>query len=127
MPTSECFCAARIVLSVDLTIWFMRSLDIFAAVKRLGPKLVMIGEMVNNRIDFYRLLNVLLIFFKAHDLKFFMLMLTVFILAFGISSYSLIHGVQTFTWHLPREIINLAYWQIFGELNALETFERKKR
>ena len=46
IPATECFCAARIVLSVDLTIWFMRSLDIFAAVKRLGPKLVMIGEMV---------------------------------------------------------------------------------
>ncbi|UJR33550.1 hypothetical protein I4U23_020992 [Adineta vaga] len=104
LPVSECFCAARIVLSVDLTIWFMRSLDIFAAVKRLGPKLVMIGEMV-------------------HDLKFFMLMLIVFILAFGVSSYSLIYGVQKFSWHLPRDIVNLAYWQIFGELNALETFE----
>jgi len=102
--SGECFCAARIVLSVDLAIWFIRSLDIFAAVKRLGPKLVMIGEMV-------------------HDLKFFMIMLTVFILAFGVSSYSLIYGVQKFSWHLPRRIINLAYWQIFGELNALETFE----
>lgn len=48
IPTSRCFCAARIVMSVDLSIWFMRSLDIFAAVKRLGPKLVMIGEMVKN-------------------------------------------------------------------------------
>ena len=43
---SDCFCAARVVLSVDLAIWFMRSLTIFTAVKRLGPKLVMIGEMV---------------------------------------------------------------------------------
>ena len=48
LPSSECFCAARIILSVDLTIWFIRSLDIFAAVKQLGPKLVMIGEMVSN-------------------------------------------------------------------------------
>lgn len=47
-PTSECFCAARIVLSFDLAIWFIRSLDMFTAVKRLGPKLVMIGEMVKN-------------------------------------------------------------------------------
>ena len=52
-------------------------------------------------------------------------MLTVFILAFGVSSYSLIYGVQQFSWHLPRRIINLAYWQIFGELNALEEFEGK--
>ncbi len=48
VPIADCFCAARIILSIDLTIWFMRSLDIFAAVKQLGPKLVMIGEMVNN-------------------------------------------------------------------------------
>lgn len=54
-------------------------------------------------------------------------MLIVFILAFGVSSYSLIYGIQKPTWHLPREIVNLAYWQIFGELNALETFERKKK
>ncbi|CAF5068235.1 unnamed protein product, partial [Rotaria magnacalcarata] len=45
LPSAECFCAARIALSVDLTLWFMRTLNIFAAIKRLGPKLVMIGEM----------------------------------------------------------------------------------
>jgi hypothetical protein len=104
----------------------MRSLDIFASVKRLGPKLVMIGEMVNNAVDF-SLIYLFPKYFKVHDLKFFMIMLTVFILAFGISSYSLIYGVQEFNWDLPRRIINLAYWQIFGELNALESFERKKR
>ena len=60
-----------------------------------------------------------------HDLKFYMIMLIVFIMGFGVSSYSLIYGAKEFTWHLPREIINLAYWQIFGELNALDSFERK--
>ncbi|CAF1382782.1 unnamed protein product, partial [Rotaria sordida] len=103
IPTVECFCAARVVLSIDLTVWFMRTLDLFAAVKRLGPKLVMIGEMVN-------------------DLRFFMIMLIVFILAFGVSSYSLIHGIQKLSWHLLRDIINHAYWRIFGDLNTLETF-----
>ncbi|CAF4730942.1 unnamed protein product, partial [Rotaria sp. Silwood2] len=104
IPFTECFCAARIVLSVDLSLWFIRSLDIFAAIKRLGPKLVMIGEMV-------------------HDLKFYMLMLTVFILGFGVSAYSLIYGANKFTWHLPRDIIHLAYWEIFGELSSLSKFE----
>ncbi|CAF4887557.1 unnamed protein product, partial [Rotaria magnacalcarata] len=46
LPSAECFCAARIVLSFDLTLWFIRSLEIFAAIRRLGPKLLMIGEMV---------------------------------------------------------------------------------
>lgn len=45
-PGAEMFCAARIVFSVDLTFWFMRTLNIFAAIKQLGPKLVMISEMV---------------------------------------------------------------------------------
>ncbi|CAF3349545.1 unnamed protein product [Rotaria sp. Silwood1] len=103
LPASECFCAARIILSFDLSLWFIRTLDMFAAVRRLGPKLVMIGEMV-------------------HDLKFFMLMLFVFILAFGVPFHGLVHGVNKFSWHLPREIMNLAYWQIFGELEALDTF-----
>ncbi|CAF3965104.1 unnamed protein product [Rotaria sordida] len=76
----------------------------FTAVKLLGFKLVMIGEMV-------------------HDLNFFMLMFFVFILAFGVSFYSLVFGVQEFTWHLPRKIINLAYWHIFGEIERLEIFE----
>ena len=52
-------------------------------------------------------------------------MLTVFILGFGVSSYSLVHGTREFSWHLPREIFNLAYWEIFGDLNSLDTFERK--
>ena len=46
IPAENSFCAARIVLSVDLAMWYLRLLDIFAAVKQLGPKLVMIGEMV---------------------------------------------------------------------------------
>ncbi|CAF2970713.1 unnamed protein product [Rotaria sp. Silwood2] len=103
LPTVECFCAARIILSVDLAIWFIRSLSMFTALKQLGPKLVMIGEMVQ-------------------DLKFFVLMLIVFILAFGVPSYSLIYGVQKFSWHLPRIILNHGFWEIFGELNVLETF-----
>jgi len=52
-----------------------------------------------------------------------MLMLTVFILAFGVPSYSLIYGVQNFSWHIPRAILNLAYWQIFGELTILDDIE----
>jgi transient receptor potential cation channel subfamily M protein 2 len=46
LPRNQCFCAARIILAIDLSLWYIRILDIFAAVKRLGPKLVMIGEMV---------------------------------------------------------------------------------
>ena len=50
-------------------------------------------------------------------------MLVVFILAFGVPTYSLVYGVQQFSWHLPRYILNLAYWQIFGELEVLDEIE----
>jgi hypothetical protein len=56
-----------------------------------------------------------------------MALLTVFILGFGVSSYSLIYGPKAFTWHLPREVLNHAYWQMFGEINTLQEVERKKR
>ena len=104
--SSDCFCGARILLAIDLCLWYIRTLDLFSAVKQLGPKLVMIGEMV-------------------HDLTFFMIMITVFILAFGVPAYSLLFGIHEFSWHLPRKILNIAYWQIFGELGILEEIESK--
>ncbi len=52
LPLNYCFCGARIILAIDLSIWYMRTLDIFSAIKRLGPKLVMIGEMVNEIFRF---------------------------------------------------------------------------
>ena len=48
VPASDSFCAARIILSVDLALWYLRLLSIFAAVKQLGPKLVIIGAMVDH-------------------------------------------------------------------------------
>ncbi|CAF1491749.1 unnamed protein product [Adineta steineri] len=105
LPINQCFCGARVLLALDLSIWYIRTLDMFSAIKRLGPKLVMIGEMVN-------------------DMKFYMIMLTVFILAFGVPSYSLMYGVQEFSFHTPRAIINLAYWQIFGEIEILGDIEK---
>ncbi len=62
---------------------------------------------------------------QIHDLKFYMIMLTVFILAYGVPAYSLIYGIQEFSWHLPRAILNLAYWQIFGELEVLDEIESR--
>ena len=124
IKSSDCFCGARIILAVDLSIWFIRTLDRFSAVKQLGPKLVMIGEMVNKRLSFL----IKYFFFienKVHDLKFFMLMLTVFILAFGVPAYSIIYGVEEFSRHLPRTLLNTAYWQIFGELEILDEVESK--
>ena len=62
---------------------------------------------------------------QLKDLGVFVVILILFILAFGVSSYSLIYGVQKFSWHLLRRIINNAYWEMFGELNTLPKYEGK--
>lgn len=49
-----------------------------------------------------------------------MLIIFVFMFAFGVPAYSLLNDVHKFSWHVPRQIINLAYWQIFGDSSALE-------
>ena len=56
-----------------------------------------------------------------------MLIITVFILAFGVPTYSLLHDIQKFSWHIPRRIINLAYWEIFGELDTVDDVKSKSR
>jgi hypothetical protein len=42
----EIFVAARLIFCVDLTIWYMRILNVALVFKSLGPKLVMIQRMV---------------------------------------------------------------------------------
>jgi hypothetical protein len=37
----------RIVLGLDLILWYIRMLHLFAAYERLGPKLIMIFNTVN--------------------------------------------------------------------------------
>ncbi len=49
-----------------------------------------------------------------------MLIITIFLLAFGVPTYTLLHDVEKFSWHIPRHIINLAYWEIFGELDTVD-------
>lgn len=58
-------------------------------------------------------------------MSFFMLILALVILSFGVPTYSLLHGVETFSWHIPRKIINLAYWDIFGEVQALDDIDSR--
>ena len=125
LPMEQSFCTARAILAIDLAVWFIRMLDVFSAVKRLGPKLVMIGEMVRDN-ELHR--NASSLFFSAqvHDLTFFMLMLALVILAFGVPTYSLLNGVENFSWHIPRKILNLAYWDIFGEVQAIDDIESRR-
>lgn len=56
----------------------------------------------------------------------YMLMLFVFVVGYGVAAHSLIYGAQEFSWHMLREALNLAYWQVFGDLNTSEAFDSTK-
>ena len=48
-------------------------------------------------------------------------------MGYGVAAHSLIYGAQEFSWHMLRETINLAFWQVFGDLGVSATFECTRR
>ena len=43
----------RIILAIDLEIWFLSSLRFVSAIKLLGPKLSMIRNMVSGNLEIF--------------------------------------------------------------------------
>lgn len=93
----DCFEASRVVLAVNLMLFYFRLLHIFSIHKNLGPKLVMIGRMML-------------------DLSYFFIILLVFILAYGLATHAILYPNSTLNFHLVKDILHKAYFQIYGEL-----------
>ncbi|KAH3857394.1 hypothetical protein DPMN_100001, partial [Dreissena polymorpha] len=87
----------RVVLAVDFFAFFVRLVHIFSIHKTLGPKLVIIQGMV-------------------HDLMYFFVIMAVFLLAYAISSYSIMYPNAPVTLETARQIVWMPYWHIYGEL-----------
>ena len=49
-----------------------------------------------------------------------MIVILTFVLSFGISLQSIVSPKERFSIGVLREIINIAYWPIYGELSILE-------
>ncbi|XP_052805159.1 transient receptor potential cation channel subfamily M member-like 2 isoform X2 [Mya arenaria] len=97
MPYERTFEAARVVLALNFVTFFLRLLHIFSVHKELGPKLVMIGKMIQ-------------------DLMYFLLILMVFVFSYAISSNSILYPNSPLTWNTAVQIIRKSYWNIYGEL-----------
>ncbi|XP_074622988.1 transient receptor potential cation channel subfamily M member-like 2 isoform X1 [Acropora palmata] len=95
------FEAARIILSLNIIVFIVRSLQIFSVNRQLGPKLVMIRKMLE-------------------DLKQFVIILVIFIIAYGIALQAVsFPGPGKFSkgfGEVVRGIVDLPYWQMYGEL-----------
>nr|KAI8744050.1 transient receptor potential cation channel subfamily M member 2-like [Biomphalaria glabrata] len=97
VPDDDFMTAARVILSINLITFFFRILQIFSINKQLGPKLVMIGKMLQ-------------------DLKWFVVILLVFIVSYALASEAVLYPNSEPSWKLLYFVPRKAYWQIYGEL-----------
>ncbi|GAB1610169.1 hypothetical protein Ahia01_001302900 [Argonauta hians] len=95
--------AARVVLSLDLISYYIRILRMFSIHQELGPKLVMIKKMMQ-------------------DLAYFFVILFVFMVAYGITSQSILCPRTEVSYELFKGVFRKAYFQMYGEL-FLEEYE----
>ncbi|XP_052253945.1 transient receptor potential cation channel subfamily M member-like 2 isoform X3 [Dreissena polymorpha] len=97
LPYKNTFEAARVFLALNFISFFLRLLHIFSVHKRLGPKLVMIGKMVQ-------------------DLMYFLVILMVFVVSYAIASHSILYPNSPLSWSTVSQVIRKSYWNIYGEL-----------
>ncbi len=105
----------------DFFIYFLRLLQLSRINSSLGPKLLLIKEMVCN------ILNLFKKFFSTFSLKvfemiIFMFIMGVFIISFGVITQSSLYPGQPFNFQLLRNIINNGYWSIFGDMRITNQF-----
>ena len=93
------FSWSRIFMSIDLIIWYIRILYFFIAYKFLGPKLVMIYEMVS--LSCIRITsNSFMVLYCRGKMLFVIFLCFILILLFGfsIASWSLLTTPEQVTW-----------------------------
>ncbi|CAF1262466.1 unnamed protein product [Adineta steineri] len=119
------FTFSKIIFGLDLILWYIRILHLFAAYERLGPKLIMI-------------------FNTMKDLLFFVCFILIFLFGFSITSWSLIitssqvqwiydkrgdllnvtvseNGTHGWNWKLLRDVTNYGVWKVFGQVDEIES------
>ncbi|KAK3101394.1 hypothetical protein FSP39_003210, partial [Pinctada imbricata] len=97
LPFDDTLEAARLILGLNLVVFFMRILHIFSVHKELGPKLVMIGKMLM-------------------DLMYFIIILLVFVISYAIAAHAVLYPNSTFNFDLIVQVCRRGYWNLYGEL-----------
>jgi hypothetical protein len=96
IPNTSCFTAATVILCFDLGIWLYKVLHFYTFLKSVGPKILMIKEMVIQLVHF--LLIVLLVMF-----------------GFGIITQALMYPNAELNANLLKNIFFPAYFVTGGE------------
>ncbi|KAK3749590.1 hypothetical protein QZH41_019731, partial [Actinostola sp. cb2023] len=87
----------HVVYSLDIMLWIIRLLDIFSVSKHLGPYVVMIGRM-------------------TVDMLYFLIIMVVFMLAYGVAQQAILNPNEAGTWGILSKIFFRPYFQTYGEL-----------
>ncbi|CAF1526665.1 unnamed protein product, partial [Adineta steineri] len=118
------FIVSKIFLCLGLIIWYVRTLHLFTAYEKFGPKLFMI-------------------FNTMRDLLFFICFIMIFLYGFAVASWSLIDttnqvlwnynndgtlynvstangGNDLWTWQTIRDVTNYGIWKVFGQVDPID-------
>ncbi|XP_069140029.1 transient receptor potential cation channel subfamily M member 8-like isoform X2 [Argopecten irradians] len=91
------FGVTKIMYCINGVILYIRILKTYTANANLGPKMVMIQRMMA-------------------ELRMFVMVLLVFLLAYGISSQALLYKQRRPSWIILKDVFYFPYWQLFGEI-----------
>ncbi|XP_052006330.1 transient receptor potential cation channel subfamily M member 5-like [Xyrauchen texanus] len=98
--------AARTVLALDFMVFTMRLIHIFAIHKQLGPKIIIVERMIK-------------------DVFFFLFFLTVWLIAYGVTTQALLHPNDPRIDWVFRRALYRPYLHIFGQI-PLEEIDAAK-
>ena len=96
----------HVIYSLDIMLWIIRLLDIFSVSKHFGPYVVMIGRM-------------------TFDMLYFLVIMVVFLLAYGVAQQAILFPKQEATWNIISMILFRPYFQTYGELFITDPLQRK--
>jgi hypothetical protein len=113
---------ARALMLLNLVVYFLRLFKIFLVNSYLGPKTVIIAKMASDYDAEDCDINHSL--FQMKDLLMFFCFFIVFLLAYSVSSQSLIDNDRQPHWGIFWDILSSGLWEIFGEANEQHMFGR---
>ncbi|XP_052806182.1 transient receptor potential cation channel subfamily M member 2-like [Mya arenaria] len=94
---------ARIIMALDFIVYSLRLLHACTCLRNIGPKLVMIGKMMQ-------------------DLVYFLIIMMIVVVSYAIATQSILYPNSPVTWYTFYKTLKIPYWNIFGEL-GLEDIE----
>ncbi len=114
-------------MSIDLELWFIRSVLFIGIASSLGPKLVMIRHMVRLLYEDH-FFKCSFIVFQTNDLLLFIIIIIIFIFGYGITSRAMIaYNSTVFSGGtFFREVIYPVYYFVLGSFdNERELLDSK--